>query len=124
VAAVKLNDNNEQARRRKWDRIDRTRHLFERGLSDEEMAEVLGVHVVTIRIYRCLAGLKRSRKVAAPAPKVTTKPAPAKTLCKERTCLRCRHVFTSEGPWNHVCSPCKQSHAWQNGGNKREDGWV
>ena len=120
---MKLNDNNEQQRRRKWDRIDRTRNLFERGLSDEEMAEALGVHVVTIRIYRCLAGLKRNRKVAVPAPKITTKPAARMTI-KQRKCLRCRTEFTSEGPWNHVCSLCKQSHAWQNGGNKREDGWV
>lgn len=39
------------------------------------------------------------------APKATVHKAPAKI---ERTCMRCRVTFLSEGPHNRLCGRCRQ----------------
>jgi hypothetical protein len=32
----------------------------------------------------------------------------SKGLVKERSCLRCDHVFLSDGPYNRLCPSCRE----------------
>jgi hypothetical protein len=73
----------------------------EQGLSPREIAAKLGCP--RYRVERAL-GLRQP----------VSKPRPAQPT-KRRPCMTCGSTFTSEGPHNRVCTPCKGTRAWRDG---------
>ena len=46
-------------------------------------------------------------------------PAPSDDVPKTRHCLRCRVAFQSEWSGQRICTHCKSSNAWRQGGPAR-----
>jgi uncharacterized paraquat-inducible protein A len=78
------------------------------GATREAVAARLGVSVNAVA--QALERWRDWRPVELPVP-------------QQRTCLRCREMFASEGSGNRVCPRCKHTERWS-GSEPVEHGYV
>lgn len=78
--------------------------LIAEGFTNEQLAEALDRSVGSIQ-------RKRQRSVDGPMARATTtaRRGLPEQVKAERTCLRCRKKFQSEGIGNRICPTCKNS---------------
>jgi hypothetical protein len=85
--------------------------LYRAGYSAHKISKLLCVSWKRVAQRFFMLGLRKRRPGGY---HYSRKPTPDNP--RERDCLRCRQPFISEGRHNHVCGPCKSSHAWKAGG--------
>lgn len=128
-----LKMNREQLAAMRKRRIERTIDLFHMGLSDLEIANILGVSRESVCSYRGAAGLYRkgpyqnsrlkpgvpvdTRKIATNSAILIVRPAASTLKAKWRKCMKCGVKFYSEHAGDRACKPCKGSREWRSGGD-------
>lgn len=110
-SSAEIEDGQRKTTEGRWSNED-VKKLFEywkQGLSNAEIAKKLGrgESAVAVKASRC--NLPPKRKAGSENVKNGN--------ARQRSCLRCRSPFMSDGPGNRICDPCRESSDWQSGGD-------
>lgn len=102
--------------RQRWteERSRKLAELWNQRLSPVEISEILNVTPNSVSIKASRMGLPPRIRSEQPGLPSQAAASQGPTL---RRCLRCTRMFGSTGSGNRICTPCKESDDWLNGGD-------